>query len=466
MNSSKTLVWIDRIAALSGKNDKLKLLDSAIGHEFFARVCEYAYDPFKTYGLRQIPERSASQFGGSDCDNDFDEEVFAMLDNMAARRLTGNAAKQAVQETLNMLNEQSADLLTRILRKDLRAGFSESSINKVCAGLISEFPYQRCSLPKDAKFQTWQWESGAISQEKADGMFANGDHELSGNVSLRSRQGTEFPMEKFPEIEREIRERLTPGYQQHGEIVVFRDGVLCARQDGNGVMNHVLSGGDFAPNERPVYMVWDQIPLSSVMKKGKCDTPYKVRFGSLLQQLKRVGGSSVMVIPTRIVKSLGEAYKHAGELMKAGKEGSVVKNPLGIWKDGTSKDQIKLKLEFEVDLIITGIVPGRAGTKNAGRAGSLSCKTSDGKLLTDVTVKNEAMRLKVDENPDDWIGRVIAVTANDITEPSDSNPLHSLFLPRMSEANYRTDKTTADCLARVIAQKHAAIFGQELKEAA
>ena len=161
------------------------------------------------------------------------------------------------------------------------------------------------------------------------------------------------------------------------------------------------------------------------------------------------------------MRSLAEAKMHAVEFMKAGKEGSVIKRPDAIWRDGTSKEQVKIKLEFEVDLEIVAVVPGNAGTKNEGRTGSLRCKSSDGCLLVDVTVKNEKMRDSVDANPAHWIGGIIGVVANDIELPSESNMNHSLFLPRMAEDCLR-DKAVADDLERIFAQKRAAIYGEEI----
>lgn len=467
MNSTRVLQLINEIAATPGKNDKAAMVAGGMTTPLFKQVCEYAYNPFKTYGIRQIPERL---FGDGGVKN-FDDATWQVLDDLISRKLTGNAAREAVQCEIDALYpDGSSDLFVRIIRKDLRAGFSESTINKACKTLIPEFPYMRCSLPKDAKLETWPWADGVISQEKADGMFANVDHELNGLVSIRSRQGSEFPMEKFEAVANEIRNRLTPGFQQHGEFLVMRDGKVLPRAESNGVMDRILSGGDFAENERPIYMIWDQIPLTSVVKKGKCATKYKARLGSIITQLRAESmkpDNSVMLIPTRIVKSLAEGYAHAVELMKLGKEGTVIKHPDMPWKDGTSNEQVKLKLEFVVDLEITGIVPGRAGTKNEGRPGSLSCKTSCGGIVVDVTVKNDAMRAQIEANPEDWIGRIIAVTANDITLPSDSNDKHSLFLPRMVEAAYRTDKSVSDTLQRVFDQKEAAIFGESLlKEAA
>lgn len=135
----------------------------------------------------------------------------------------------------------------------------------------------------------------------------------------------------------------------------------------------------------------------------------------------------------------------------------VLKKLTTIWRDGTSKDQIKLKLEVVVDLRVTGIVPGKDNTKNAGRAGSLACVSECGQLATDVTVKNEAMRDWVDRAPDEWIGTVIKVVSNSIMVPSASSDLHSLFLPRMVEPCYRVDKSIADTLVQVRQQFENAV---------
>lgn len=461
-DSSEILQLIESIAATSSKNEKEVLVKRYAEDSSFVRVLEYTYNPFKTYGIRQIPERTNPSLKGCD----FGMDVWRLLDDLANRTLTGNAARDRLADYLHDLNAQSAELLTRIIRKDLRAGFSESTINKAVKGLIPDFPYMRCSLPKDARLAEWPWADGVISQLKADGMFANVDHEHDGAVSIRSRQGSEFPIEKFDTLVEEIRTRLARGHQNHGEIVIMRGDEVLERQIGNGMLNSVLNGGNFEEGCRPVYQVWDQIPLSAVTTKGKHNVAYRQRLMGVIQQLKAVPGNSIELIQTRIVKTLSEAYAHAAEVMKQGKEGTVVKHPKAIWKDGTSKEQVKIKLEFEVDLKVVGIVMGRDGTKNEGRAGSLACVTSDEKLYVDVAVKNEAMRDKVDANPDDWIGRVIAVTANDIMEPSESSDLHSLFLPRMVEASYRADKTEADSLERVFAQKEAAIFGKSLVRAA
>lgn len=455
---------IEHVAATSSKNDKQALVTAAAkASPLFCTVLQATYNPLVSYGVR--PARPVGPFGTAE----LDEASWEVIEGLRQRALTGQAADDAIAAEFARLTEKSANLLWRIIRKDLRAGFSESTCNKAHKGLLPEFPYQRCCLPKDAKLDEFDWTRGVFSQEKADGMFANLNVEACGVVTLVSRQGSEFPMEAFESLAEEARRRLAPDTQSHGELLVERDGVVLAREVGNGILNSVLSGGQFGPGERPTYLIWDQIPLAAVQPKGKHAVEYVRRLANILSQLRSEPSKDVHIklIPTRKVHSLADAYAHAAELMRAGKEGTVIKNPSAHWKDGTSKEQVKLKLEFEVDLEVESIVMGREGTKNEGRPGSLRCKSSCGQLRVDVTVKNEALREAIEHDDADFIGRIWAVTANDIMAPSDeTDGFHSLFLPRMTEANYRKDKTVADSLQRCLDQKQAAIFGASLKEAA
>jgi len=455
---------IEQVAALPGKNDKIALLKEHAGANLLRAVLEATYNPLISYGVRVLPP--------SHLDNDgvtFNEtgDAWAVIDGLANRTLTGAAAQAAITQVFGKLTAKSGQLFKRIILKDMRAGFSEETVNKVWPKLLPDFPYMRCSLPKDSKMTDWLDIEGGISQEKADGMYANIDHEETGEVFMYSRAGSMFPMDKFNALAASIANLLLPGTQTHGELLVMRErgdgtvGVL-SRETGNGILTSVLKGGDFENGDYPVLMVWDQIPRNAVVSKGKYDVPYRARLASLISQVKAGTGSFITVIPTRIVKNTAEAYAHAGELMLVGKEGTIVKRKSAIWKDGTSKEQIKLKLEFEADLQIVKILPGEDNTKNEGRPGRLACATSCGGIAVNVAVKNEAMRAALEKDPQAWLGKIMPVTANMVMTPSQSNPLHSLFLPRFSQDTYRIDKTDADTLERVFAIQEAAKLGQKL----
>jgi DNA ligase-1 len=465
MTSCQAFNAIEKIAATSSKNDKQAMVKQFLAFDTFKRVLVAALDPTTRYYMRQVPDRIEGAAPGA---NTFENApIWETLERLRKRELTGNAAHDEVQRLMTFLTPQSAELFKRIIRKDLRAGFSESTVNKAWPGLIQEFPYMRCVLPKKAKFDQWEWEQGVISQEKADGLYDNLDHDEDGNVELRTRAGNPLPLEQFGDIVREAQQRLDRGTETHGEIVVLIDGVIADREIGNGIVNSVVNGGTFEANQKPLFLAWDQIPLSAVVPKGEHRVGYKERFKALLLQLARAPGTSVRVIPTKIVYSLREAYEHCRELQLKKKEGTVIKRPTGFWKDTSTgnPDVVKLKVEAEADLVLRKIVPGRVGTKNEGRPGSITCETSCGQLVVDVTVKNEKMRNAIEADWSAWEGRVMKVLFNDINEPSPSNDRHSFFLPRFSEDTVRIDKDTADDLPRCWELLEAAINGGAAMEA-
>jgi ATP-dependent DNA ligase len=101
---------------------------------------------------------------------------------------------------------------------------------------------------------------------------------------------------------------------------------------------------------------------------------------------------------------------------------------------------VKLKIEFEIDLQITGIVEGSG--KATGMMGALQLSSSCGKLVTDVgTGFSDILRQYFWMNRDALIGQIVTVKANDIISKRDRDT-KSLFLPVWIEE--RQDKTVAD----------------------
>jgi DNA ligase-1 len=460
MTSDQAFKAIEKIASVSSKNEKEALVKQYLQFATFKRVCVCAYDPFLTYGMDKVPAREPEKYAPGE--TQFTGAVWDMLDSMAKRALTGNAAREEVHKWMQLLTPESSELLKRIIKKDLRAGFTDGTLNRVHKGLVSEFPYMRCSLVKDVKLATWPWEQGVISQEKADGMFANVDHEVGGGgVRITSRQGTPFPLVELEDLVEAIRATLKPGTQTHGELLVeFRrsDGIwqTLPREQGNGLLNSIAQDGLLEDDYRVLFYAWDQIPLAAVQPKGKFAQGYKSRLTDLLAQIKArpANNDAVRLIQTRVVKSLAEAYAHYRELLAVGKEGTIIKHPAATWKDGTSKEQVKLKLEVDVDLRAKKFVPGTG--KNEATFGSIRFESEDGLLVVDVSGFTDARRKELHAKREEVLEQIGTVKANSIMVPSEEGKPYSLFLPRIVEFP-RADKREADSLQRVKEQFEAAV---------
>lgn len=450
ITSDQVFDMIETIAADSSKNAKIDLVAKYGSHDLFKQVLIYALNPFKRYHIRPAAPELTSNFtlGGST----FDDHTWKLLDSLIARTITGNAAVEAVNKEFGRLTPSSAKLLWRIINKDLRANFSESTVNKAIKGLIPETPYMRCCLPKNAKLDKFSWKEGVYSQEKADGMYSNVEYEVGGAVSITSRNGTEYPIEVFADLVKDIKAVCEPGYQHHGEMLVEKNGQILARELGNGILNSIQQGGTFEADEKPVYVMWDRIPLANAVPKGKYNVPYKTRYAQIKAMTDKHQTSHIKLIETRIVHSMAEAYEHYKEKLAEGKEGTIYKDGEAPWQDGTSTRQVKLKIVAECDLVIVGFTEGNG--KNKATFGAITCETSDGQLVVNVSGFTDKARQEIHAKRDKLMGTIMATKFNDIMHPKAPGKPYSLFLPRHAE--FRTDKTVADSLQRVIDQLEAA----------
>jgi DNA ligase-1 len=401
----------------------------------FVRLLNRTYSTEYVYGIKKMEQTSV----GTNTLADIWDQVETLLDRLTGRVVTGNAARAEVEAMLNTLTATEATIAINMIKGDLRCGISVATINKMFPSTIPEYPYMRCSLMKGSNIANFDWKAGVYSQEKADGMFANIYLYPDLITKITSRNGTLFANTEFRDFIHEFVNIADDGYCYHGELLVLEDGKVMPRELGNGVLNSVLKGGCFEANQKPFYYVWDRVPVSDAVAGGKNKTRYKDRFAAI----QNIKGKFVDVIPTKIVYSLDEAFKHYVDMTSHGIEGTVIKNPNAIWEDKTSKDQIKLKIEAEVDLIVRGFNPGNG--KNAHLFGSIAAESSDGKLRVNVSGISDKDRERINNEREEWIDKkIITVRANSIME---SNDIAALFLPRLVEE--RLDKTEADDFVKI-----------------
>jgi len=433
MDSKEIFESLEFISEDPSKNNKIAYLKELLQDNDFRRVVEYAYNPYITFGILEFED-----FSRTFEPKTWHEGVWTLLDNLKERYLTGHNAREAIWENLNNCDSGSIELFRRILNKDLRAGFDVKSINKAMPNLIPSFGYMRCSLPKDVKLENWDWEAGVISQEKMDGLFVNVTIGSDG-LSMHTRKGQPFPLNKFQHIVNSFHHLMIHRKQYHGEIVVQRGDVLLERKVSNGIINSVMKGGDWGDDERPILFLWDCIDALA-LKTGMDPMPYGVRNHSnnypntyTVRQLKSI-----------FVYSLEAALLHFKNLRSIGKEGTVIKEKDGVWKNGTSKSQVKLKDVKIADLRFKGLLPGTG--KNVDTFGSMYCESEDGLLSVAVSGFTDEWRAFIFKNQEGWLDNIVSVVFNEVIQ--DKNGKYSLFLPRFDE--FRYDKTEADTLERIL----------------
>ncbi len=389
-----------------------------------------------------------------------------------------------------LADEDDREAFVKVIRRDLKSGCGASTINKVFPDLIRVVPYMRCALAKGASgkkkatYAHFDWDAGVESNLKADGMYAN---MLADAGTLESRQGTKIPsVHQIDAISQELIKlsaNLGADMYVHGELLViatdsitlyagtkdevtYPEGIL-PREVGNGMINSLVKTGD--PLHTSVIVravVWDTVTADE-MKVGKSSTKRAARALRLRDAVEATEGLELIkFIETKTIYSYEEALEHFAEMTARGEEGTVIKCPNGAWKNGTSNDQLKVKLAFDIDLELYELKDGKANGKYVDTFGSLMLRSRDCKFEVSASGMSVKLRQEIFNNFDALQGKIFTITVNGLQKPTGNNGLWAGFLPRLAKADgkevtvqvveERLDKTVADSIEEIVAAFEAA----------
>jgi len=408
---------------------------NAINFLTLVKVC---YNPYVTFGVRQIP----STEGITGAENPW-EEFNDLLRNLGQRRLTGNAARDAIEDiSLRFDSEEWNTFNAPVLRRDLRAGVSEKTINKICKKTDYEIPVFACQLAANSEGRP---EMRGIKrlEPKLDGvrvlmMIMISD---TGNaVFSYSRNGKLF--ENFSHIEQQISDYLTKlvrhnrslmkGFVLDGEVIgnSFQELMRQARRKEN------VQATD------SVFNIFDIIPIDD-FRRGYWNAQLEKRI-EMLEYMRPVIDvlPNVELLPHIIVdldtaEGKDQLMRYAKDQVNAGFEGIMIKDVGAPYECKRNTFWMKWKPVCDYDLTVVGIELGTG--KNKGRMGALVCEGEDDGKHIIVNVGSgytDEERQSYWDNKDAVIGRTAVVMADAITQNQDGS--YSLRFPRFK--TFRDDK--------------------------
>ena len=411
MNATEALAVIKEIAATSSKNDKEALVAKHIDDSFFLRVLIAALDPFITYGIKKLPKADGHGERNLQGAND----PWDMLLKLSQRRLTGNAAQDMVKEILETLDEASQTLLTRIILKDLRAGFSRNTINRVKSGTIATFD---CMLAKKYEEKRLKGKPHAI-EPKVDGVRVLAFISESG-VGFYSRSGKEYTGfdHLIPPLLR--LGRAGKGIVMDGEVV---------SGDFNKTVGDVRRKNVQATDA--VFYAFDVV--SAVLFKGdkgnETETTYEMRRKVLEACVKAADSDNVKALPRYLVDSHDEILAYYAKFRERGWEGAMVKPLDSIYTRKRSSLWMKIKNISSEDIRVTGVFEGTG--KYEGAMGGIICDFNGVEVRVGGGFSDEE-RTMYWESQNEIIGRLVEVEYHEVT------PDGSLRHPRF--IRFRDDK--------------------------
>jgi len=421
---------INELAETSSRLDKEAILKREKDNKLLKAVIVAALNPMTNYYIRKIPKYQPNNGEGISLRFALDS-----IGDLSKRLVTGNAGIDHLRSNLEALTASDAEVLERVIEKDLRCGVSDKTANKIWPKLIPEYPVMLCNQYDDKTIERIKFP--AFCQLKLDGMRFNAICK-KGSVEFRTRNGKHIDIHGY--LADEFVE-LAAGRDIvfDGELLVYDEEMYqyLPRQTSNGILSKSLKG-TIADHEceRVAATVWDSIPLSN-FEKHKCDIPYSARFESLKKDVERVTNPKIKLVWNEVVGDVNQAIALFEKFLAEGQEGIILKDIGSPWESKRVKHQLKFKGELECDLKVVAWEEGTG--KNAGRLGALVLESSDS--VVRVSVGSGFTDGDRDSIKPDVVGGVVAVKYNARIKDKKTG-VDSLFLPIFIEI--RHDKNTAN----------------------
>lgn len=422
---------LEQLRNTSSTKEKFNILLSHKDNKDLEKVLKYTYDKVDfTYG---VTPKTVLDFDSNEYS---DKEMFEVLDILNRREVTGHSALAlALAKNFYVSCDKTIkDLFLKILDRDLKIGVNEKTLNKVFKGIVPKPNYCRCDLLSEKTLKKFTF-PGFI-QLKCDGTYREA-FVHNGIVEFKTRSGESY---KNPVLE-EIMKTLPDGYYL-GEFTLGKaDNPDANRAEGNGNINS--DNPDF---NNIYYTIWDYLTEDEYTLKDS-KRGYDERFETLTKTLETLNSSLVHVVPSLRVNNIKDALKITSDWMNKGLEGGVLKSSKMKFKNGTSKEQLKIKLKVDIEVRCTGFLEGTKGTKYEGKNKVITFENDEGTIKGQCSGMTDSMVEEVTKNPEKYIGKVLSVQFNDLTK-AEGHEFYALSHPRFAE--WRDDKDETDSLEKAI----------------
>ena len=418
-----TLEILEALRNTTSTKEKANILTQFKFDADLEKILKYAYDKVDyTFG---VTSRTVMEYDSKDyCELD----MFAVLDALNAREVTGHKALALASSFANSAEIEIRDLFLMILDRDLKIGVNAKTLNKVFKNIVPKPNYCRCDVLSEKSLKKFQFP--AFIQLKCDGSYREAAVQ-DGIVTFKTRSGEPYENPVLAEVMKNF-----PNGYYTGEFTLGDAENAADRATGNGNLN-----SDHPDFENIHFTVWDY--LTEEEYTLKVQTNYAERFEKLNEIVK--GQKLVHVVPTKEVNNIQEALKEVSGWMDKGLEGGVLKSKAMKFKNGTSKEQLKIKLKVDVEVRCVGFLEGTKGTKYEGQNKVILFKNDEGTIQGQCSGMTDAEVLEVTKNPEKYIGKVLSVQFNDLTK-AEGNDFYALSHPAF--ICFRDDKDETDTLEK------------------
>lgn len=371
---------LESIEAAAQGNARLEALKEAHSQcESLVGILFLALSPDVTFGVKKLPEPALAPCVFKD-DEQWLHATNNILIELAARKLTGNEALNAVATHMGLCNETQLKWFTRILRQDLRINIGAKDINKAL-GKNTIYLFEVPLATDYAKVKEKDLKGRWCLQPKLDGGRCVAIIPLDSDSPIRllSRTGKEWG--NFESIRSELevlrREAAEAGYTGllylDGEVVSIVDG----RIDFQSIQKTMMRKDGIEVGDLK-FVVFDAC-FDFEWKKPL--DPYTLRLEFAQNLLtKYYTGTKISVVESQVIidPTTEKLREECAKFVERRYEGAMIRRYYHPVENKRSKSLLKVKLFSDAEAVITGVAELQRDAKGAGTLGALKCKTDEG----------------------------------------------------------------------------------------
>lgn len=357
-----TIELLDQVRQASTLSEKISLLKNHRS-DFVDMIVADAMDPAVTYGITSkgisLQKQTESHWLGGWYDG-----FHAILERLASRKLTGNAAIEAVTDYLKYCDEETQRFLLQVLDRDLSLGIGWDTYRSEVMGLDDQFEVALAQHLEKVKGVN-PVDGTYFASRKCDGVRCVAIIS-DGGVEFRSRQNKVFT----------TLDKLKPAVATFclglsGQWVL--DGELC-KIDANGdedfqsVMKEIRKK-DYTI-ESCCYQVFDVLTYDE-FRLGKTRKDFTQRL-ALLKKLNEAyeehphGDCWVKPLKQERLTCQADFDRWAGYVEAGNWEGFMLRKDVP-YQSGRTKDLLKVKKFFDAEYTVEGVEVGEMSTAMPGQ---------------------------------------------------------------------------------------------------
>ena len=424
--------FIEESNSTNSNTDKLTVLKNYATDAEVCKALQYTYSIYKQYYVTSANCKKKKELISPTREH---LNLFALLDDLNDRKITGHSAIQAVNRFVKD-NEEYADVIWSVIDRNLKTRSTVAMINKVIPGLIPTFDVALAEAYNDKTAKKVNFDDGWYVSRKLDGVrcicIVDGD----SNARFYSRAGNEFTtLGKIAEV---IKKSGAKNVVLDGEVCILD---LNGDEDFQSVIkeikrkNHTI---DF-----PRLIAFDILTLENFMNgtsRNLLNQRYLALDALIDLNQKSFGNYISMIYPQR-VEDLEDLEEHIQKAAKFGWEGLMLRKDTK-YVGKRSADLLKIKSFKDAEYVVVDV-------ENSISRVIVEGKEVEEEMLKNIIIEHKGCRVQVGsgfsqeqrrlyyKHPEQIIGRTVTVQYFEETQNQDGG--YSLRFP-VIKAIYETNR--------------------------